>query len=270
MINMYRRLKISNRVKRLIIAGLVCLSIVSFASPQAFAREKELSLTASASSVYYNSSYYGADKAIDNNEYTFWVGNMNSSPWWIMFDTGSIQHIDRLYIKWYNYSYYIPTNYDIQVSSDAANWTNIFSNIQGQTTETRQINQDARYIRLYIYSVGSYFPLLKEFDAVVDLDIPTTIRFTGKLKDKNQNPLNGTYSIKFRLYDTETQGVALWQETQTVSISNGVLDVELGSVTPIGLAFDEQYWLGIEVGTDGEMTPRFKLTSVPYSFISRE
>jgi hypothetical protein len=57
----------------------------------------------------------------------------------------------------------------------------------------------------------------------------------------------------------------LWVETQQVSVNNGVFNVLLGTATPIALAFDKQYYLGITVGNDPEMTPRQALRSAPYA-----
>jgi len=60
--------------------------------------------------------------------------------------------------------------------------------------------------------------------------------------------------------------MAKWTETQTaIQISNGIFQVQLGSVTPLNLPFDESYWISIEINTDGEMSPRTRLASVPYA-----
>ena len=73
------------------------------------------------------------------------------------------------------------------------------------------------------------------------------------------------------LYEDAAGGVPVWEETQSgVSVTNGAFDVELGSVTPFEIVFDKQYWLGVQVSPDAEMTPLFKLTSVPYAFVSEE
>lgn len=101
--------------------------------------------------------------------------------------------------------------------------------------------------------------------------IPQVMRFQGRLTDKDAKPVSGTHSITFSLYDTEIQGTALWTETQAnVAIDSGIIDVLLGSVTPIDLAFDKQYWLGIKIDNDEEMSPRIMLTSVPYSFRAKK
>jgi hypothetical protein len=40
-------------------------------------------------------------------------------------------------------------------------------------------------------------------------DLSDQIPIQGRLTDANGNPLNGTYSIRFRLYDAATEGTAL-------------------------------------------------------------
>ena len=99
--------------------------------------------------------------------------------------------------------------------------------------------------------------------------MPRFIRFQGKLGDSSGAALDGYFDLTFRLYGAEAGGTPLWEENQnSVDIQNGLIDVELGGVMPLDLPFDAQYWLGVEVGYDGEMSPRFKLTTVPYSFSS--
>jgi len=96
--------------------------------------------------------------------------------------------------------------------------------------------------------------------------VPQTINYQGFLTDSGGTPVDGTVQMTFSLYDVATGGSPLWTETQTsVTVSDGIYSVVLGSVTPINLAFDTQYYLGIEVETDGEMTPRQALTSVGYA-----
>ena len=98
-------------------------------------------------------------------------------------------------------------------------------------------------------------------------DIPHLLNYQGKATDSGGAPLNGAYDITFRIYDHATAGELKWSEIhQDVSIENGIFQVLLGSVTPLDLAFDEDYWIAIEIGTDGEMTPRTRLASVGYAY----
>lgn len=92
--------------------------------------------------------------------------------------------------------------------------------------------------------------------------VPQTINYQGYLTDKNNVPVNGVTSITFSIYDVNAGGTALWTETQSIDVSAGVYSVELGLLTPVSLFFDVQYWLGIDIAGDGEMTPRQPITSI--------
>jgi len=248
----------------ILIAGIVAALCLAPGAPA----EEEANLTTTASSIY--SSYYSADKAIDGNDETYWIGARYGSPWWIRFDTGSSCTINRLLIKWYPYYYYVPDNYDIQISDDGAEWEDVLTGLEGNpdySGHERKIDREARYVRLYIHSVNRYFPVIKEFGCLVEYEtMDHLIRFKGELTYASGDVLDGIYAIQFRLYNEDTGGEPLWTETQQgVDIVNGVMDVELGSVVPFALTFDEQYWLSVEVDSDGEMMPRFKLTSAPYA-----
>lgn len=260
-------------MKKIIWISIVLAIAVVFTCQSASARDDKITvISATASSTY--SSSYSASKAIDNNTGTYWSGATNAAPWWIRFDTGAIQQIDKINMLWYA-STYTPTRYNIQISSDGTTWENVYTAIQGVVSsngETREINREARYVQLYIETVPSSTyprPILKEFYSYLVITVPHLIRFQGALTDSGGAPLNGTFTLSFKLYDVETGGTVLWQEVQqNVAIENGILDVELGSITPLNLLFNKQYWLGVVVNTDSEMVPRFKLTSAPYAFTS--
>ena len=104
--------------------------------------------------------------------------------------------------------------------------------------------------------------------------VPQKINYQGYLTDSGGTPITSPPSMglimTFKIYDVATGGTALWTETQAVTVTDGIYSVVLGSVNPINLSFDTQYYLGVEIGTDGEMTPRQPLTSVPYAFSSNE
>ena len=97
--------------------------------------------------------------------------------------------------------------------------------------------------------------------------IPHVINFQGKATDKAGAPLDGDYKLTIRIYDAATVGNLEWTEIHTgVTITNGVFRVLLGSVTPLDLPFNEDYWLSLEVNTDGEMSPRTRLASTGYAY----
>lgn len=93
------------------------------------------------------------------------------------------------------------------------------------------------------------------------------LHYQGRLTDSGGEPVADTeHTVVFRLYDQEEGGSVIWQETQNVSTSNGVFSAKLGSVNSMdGLAFDQTYYLSLEVNGGDEMAPRTELTDAPYA-----
>lgn len=88
------------------------------------------------------------------------------------------------------------------------------------------------------------------------------INFQGYLTD-NANPpkpLEGLYDITFRIYESAASQAPLWTEQhESVTVTRGNVSVLLGSVAELDLDFVESRYLGIQVGTDPEMTPKQRL-----------
>ncbi len=93
---------------------------------------------------------------------------------------------------------------------------------------------------------------------------------------------DGTYSLKVSLYIASSGGTPIWTAAGTtgaptaisVSVANGGFTVNLGDVAGGQNSLSTVDWnqpslyLGITVGSDGEMTPRRRLTSVPQAFLA--
>jgi microcystin-dependent protein len=97
---------------------------------------------------------------------------------------------------------------------------------------------------------------------------PNVINYQGVLRDADGHAVpDASYSMTFRLYSQATGGTAIWEEIHgNVDVLNGVFSVDLGAVEEFNLPFNQPYWLGIQVGSDPELSPRTKLTSAPYTF----
>lgn len=99
--------------------------------------------------------------------------------------------------------------------------------------------------------------------------VPGVISYQGTLTDAAGKPLNGTINMIFCLYAAPTGGTALWTEAHTganaVPVSNGLFNVFLGSLTPIPTEVwnNPALYLGVQVSSDAEMTPREMLSPVP-------
>lgn len=117
-----------------------------------------------------------------------------------------------------------------------------------------------------IVMVGFIFCCLFAVDYGVSYaGVPHLINYQGRLTDKLGKPLEGAYNVTFRIYDAETAGSMLWEETHGgMVIEKGVFSVLLGSVIPLNLAFDKQYYLEIKIDSD-VMSPRQKMASVAYA-----
>jgi hypothetical protein len=102
--------------------------------------------------------------------------------------------------------------------------------------------------------------------------IPKQFDYQGVLKTSAGGIVpDGNYPMTFRIYNDPTGGTALWTETQTVAVANGIFSVHLGSNTAIaGVPFNRIHFLGITLGTEPELMPRTMLTPSPYSFMSMD
>ena len=101
--------------------------------------------------------------------------------------------------------------------------------------------------------------------------IPQTISYQALLTDaQGKTVADGPYKITFGLYDAATDGTILWQEAyENIEVKNGIINVILGSVVPLDLPFEQEYWLGISLGNDPELAPRIELTASAYSLNAR-
>ena len=98
--------------------------------------------------------------------------------------------------------------------------------------------------------------------------VPEVINYQGSLSDAGGNPVNATFNITFTLYDVDAgPGTTLWQETQSVTVTNGQFSVQLGADggNPLPALLDDPLFLGVQVDADAEMTPRQKFTSTAFA-----
>ena len=103
-----------------------------------------------------------------------------------------------------------------------------------------------------------------------------TINYQGKITNTSGVAVaDGTYDVEFKLYDAPTGGSTLWTETLTganqVQVTNGLFSVMLGSTTPLtSVDFNQDLYLGVNFNSDGEMSPRKPLGTVPSAFEARQ
>lgn len=102
---------------------------------------------------------------------------------------------------------------------------------------------------------------------------PGLVTYQGRLTSLSGNPVpDGDYSVQFTIYgDPVATGPIPWQEVHTVTTTGGLFSVTLGTIDALdravllGLPSVSVAYLGIKVGSDPELTPRVRLTSVMYA-----
>ena len=108
--------------------------------------------------------------------------------------------------------------------------------------------------------------------SVTNAAIPHLIRYQGQAVDSQGVPLEGPYTLTFRLYDAETAGTKVWEETQAnVPLAGGHFSVLLGQVVSLdSMDWSQASWLSVQVGTDPELSPRQRITSVPLAIRAQQ
>ncbi len=117
--------------------------------------------------------------------------------------------------------------------------------------------------------------------------LPTKMNFQGQLTNTAGNILpNGTYNMRFRIWNAASSGTQLWSEDRLVSagqgvtVTNGQFSVQLGSVgsLPASVFASSSLFFEVElptpatatssspVWTEGAMTPRNQLATSAYAY----
>ena len=108
--------------------------------------------------------------------------------------------------------------------------------------------------------------------AVAATGINKQINFQGKVTNTNgTNVANGTYTFDFKIYTVSSGGSAVWTETKSLTVTDGIFQTALGSSTSLPGSIDfntDNIYLGITFNGDPEMSPRIQFTATPYSFNS--
>ena len=129
--------------------GSVTLTVVDHTAPVLVSQGKN----AVASSI--QDATMPASNAVDGNLGTRW-SSASSDPQWIYVDLGSSMTVNQVVLTWQT-AY--ATAFQIQVSSDAANWTTVYSTTTG-TGGTDSISftaASARYVRMYGTQRGTVY-----------------------------------------------------------------------------------------------------------------
>ncbi len=96
---------------------------------------------------------------------------------------------------------------------------------------------------------------------------PAEISVQGRLTNSSGAPLVGTYSVLFRICYDSIGGAIGYQTTKTITTDAlGLFSTVLPNIdNTLGMYYDSTLYLGIQVGSDPELTPRTRFTAVPWA-----
>ena len=120
----------------------------------------------------------------------------------------------------------------------------------------------ATHVRVPLFA-ALYFLL-----ATTHANVPTVLSYQAYLMDESGAPINNAATVTVSIYNVDSGGSPLWTDTRLLTPEQGLVSIDLGGSAapfPPGL-FSNPLWLGIEVDSDGEMTPRRALTTAAFAF----
>ena len=98
---------------------------------------------------------------------------------------------------------------------------------------------------------------------------PALVPVQGRLTDSDGTPITTAVTLTIAIYDSQSSVTPLYSEQQSVTPNEaGRFVAYAGVVTPLDLnlfATQSETWVGITVGDDAELTPRFRLGTTPYA-----
>lgn len=100
-------------------------------------------------------------------------------------------------------------------------------------------------------------------------DVPSLISYQGRLTNTVGVPLDTTLNLVFTLYADSAGITSLWSETQpSVSVADGLFQVLLGSVNPIGSGVfsGEKRWLKVQIEGGATIAAPIPIVSVAYAY----
>ncbi len=115
----------------------------------------------------------------------------------------------------------------------------------------------------------TFFALVVLVAASTAHAVPSLLQQQGRLLDSTDQPLTGSRSVTFSLYDDDTLGNLLWTEILEVSFTDGYFSVTLGQTNPIdeGVLANPEVWLGLTIASE-ELLPRQLVVSAPYALMA--
>jgi hypothetical protein len=125
---------------------------------------------------------------------------------------------------------------------------------------------------LLLGGLGVYWPALVDADATdaslaPEATIGDAITYQGYLTDENGVQLNGTFTMRFRIFNAQVGGTLLWDSgNSNVTVIDGLFEKRLGITTDIFNG--EELWVS-QIVNGETLTPRQEILPAPMAHTLR-
>ncbi|MDB6019212.1 MAG: coagulation factor 5/8 type domain protein [Pedosphaera sp.] len=216
-----------------------------------------LSLGQPAYTSSIQSSNYLASMAMDGNASTRWASTSGIDPQWIYVDLGATYSISRVILNWES-AY--AKSYQIQVSSDAINWTTIYSTTTGVggINDLTGLSGVGRYVRMYgtvrgtIYGYSLFDFSVYGVPASISLNRPVTASSIDNSSDLASYAVDGNGSTRWSSAYSDPQWIYVDLGTaHTISRVTLTWETAYGKSYQIQVSSDAVNWTNIYSTTTG-------------------
>ena len=193
-----------------------------------------------------SSSNFPPSNAFDGNLGTRWAANDNNPATSIYVDLGSPQTFNAVMLKWES-TVSAASSYKIQVSNDAINWTDVYTNNNG-TGNIDILNfapANGRYVRMQGITRSGFFGYsLYEFGVYNQTLATGTYFIKLQLKDAQGNPVSDNFYWNNPTGDLSALNnlpvIPLQQTESVITLPNGNKQINVSLTNPsnsAGIAF---------------------------------
>jgi hypothetical protein len=121
-----------------------------------------------------------------------------------------------------------------------------------------------------VFAVSLIFAVLALSIAAYAGSISRLLPVQGRLTRPDGMAEQGNFIMTFQIWDSASGGAMAWSENwPNVAVSNGFFQLQLGSIAPLNVTFDRDYWLQVIVqkppGAAETLSPRQQILPSAYA-----
>jgi len=204
--------KLRRRVSLFLLASIAfTMCFATNSTNNVFAEVQDIAMNKAGTASSIEGAGFEAGKAFDGNAATRWASLEGIDPQWIYVDLGAVYNIERVKLTW-EVAY--ARSYRIEVSSDKANWTSVYSTTSGNgATDDISFNSiSGRYVRMYGTQRGTTYGYslygFEVYEGVTAPQVPAVpTGLTASAVSTSQINVSWSASSGATGYDLEVDGI---------------------------------------------------------------